>query len=443
MTDQPLPQRFSGAAPTGNELVQSGALPPKRIVRQQIPDHILQNTALQEAIGVIPANYNFEIVKTVWRIREAGAKRVALQFPEGLLMYSCIISDILCDFADVDDTMILGDVTYGACCVDDFTAHEMGAEFLVHYGHSCLVPVTVTKMPCMYVFVDIQMDLDHLLDTVELNFKPEQRLVLAGTIQFATSIQNAKLELAQRGFKHLLIPQERPLSAGETLGCTAPRLAEPADALVFVADGRFHLEAMLIANPSLRAYRYDPYGRVLTEEQYDQHGMRAVRRAAVERARSAQVWGLVLGTLGRQGSPALLRRLEALFSNAGLEYFVVLMSEVTPQNLALMPTVEAWVQIACPRLSIDWGEAFDKPTLTPYEAMVCLGAAPPWWDEKPDENGVHPYPMDYYAREGGQWNSSYHKARPPRPRPVAAVASCTADAGACAAPVANCGCEGK
>lgn len=95
--------------------------------------------------------------------------------------------------------------------------------------------------------------------------------------------------------------------------------------------------------------RYDPYGRVLTEEEYDQQGMRAVRRAAVERARGCKAWGLVLGTLGRQGNPAILRRLEALFDAAGLEYFVVLMSEVTPPNLALMTTVDAWVQIACPR----------------------------------------------------------------------------------------------
>ena len=37
-----------------------------------------------------------------------------------------------------------GDVTYGACCVDDYTAASLGADFLVHYGHSCLVPVDVT-----------------------------------------------------------------------------------------------------------------------------------------------------------------------------------------------------------------------------------------------------------------------------------------------------------
>jgi 2-(3-amino-3-carboxypropyl)histidine synthase len=38
------------------------------------------------------------------------------------------------------------------------------------------------------------------------------------------------------------VPQAKPLSAGETLGCTAP-IISGADCLVFVADGRFHLEA--------------------------------------------------------------------------------------------------------------------------------------------------------------------------------------------------------
>lgn len=38
-----------------------------------------------------------------------------------------------------DHVAIMGDVTYGACCIDDFSAAAMGADFLVHYGHSCLV----------------------------------------------------------------------------------------------------------------------------------------------------------------------------------------------------------------------------------------------------------------------------------------------------------------
>lgn len=51
----------------------------------------------------------------------------------------------------------------------------------------------------------------------------------------------------------------------------------------------------------------------------------------------------------------------------------VLLSEVSPPKLQQMGQIDAWIQIACPRLSIDWGEGFSKPTLTPYEALVALG----------------------------------------------------------------------
>lgn len=184
----------------------------KRFVKQLVPDSILHDAALNEAIKVLPSNYNFEIHKTVWRIQQAGARHVALQFPEGLLMYACIISDILERFAGacmdrqapalrhtctgcliqarqpliemlgcqsvrhvsglcmgwqrlgsgcsgsmliahaagcagVEHVFILGDVTYGACCVDDFSAAALGAELLVHYGHSCLVS-TVAVQAC-------------------------------------------------------------------------------------------------------------------------------------------------------------------------------------------------------------------------------------------------------------------------------------------------------
>ena len=36
------------------------------------------------------------------------------------------------------ETLIMSDVTYGACCVDDYSARALGCDFMVHYGHSCL-----------------------------------------------------------------------------------------------------------------------------------------------------------------------------------------------------------------------------------------------------------------------------------------------------------------
>ncbi|XP_041092584.1 2-(3-amino-3-carboxypropyl)histidine synthase subunit 1-like [Polyodon spathula] len=68
---------------------------PQRRVANQIPAEILNDADLQEAVKALPQNYNFEIPKTVWRVRQAQARRVALQMPEGLQMFACAVADII------------------------------------------------------------------------------------------------------------------------------------------------------------------------------------------------------------------------------------------------------------------------------------------------------------------------------------------------------------
>lgn len=356
-------------------------------------------------------------------------------------MYSLHLSDIFKTFAGVDDCFVLGDVTYGACCVDDFSASALGADFLIHYGHSCLVPIDITTIPCLYVFVEIKIDVDRLIDTVRLNLGGTKELLLAGTIQFAGAIRAAKPELERAGFR-VLIPQAKPLSAGEILGCTAPTIKKVSpsggdgdgDVVVFVADGRFHLEAFMIANPNIKAFRYDPYIGNLFLEEYDHKGMKDSRRNAISKAKEAKIWGIVLGTLGRQGNPKIVQRLEKKMKEKGCSYTVVLMSELSPARIMLFgESIDAWIQVACPRLSIDWGDAYAKPLLTPFEAEIAFDLIPGWWERKQaglvnsnckddldcGKNGSccnqnnkdvgDIYPMDYYAQDGGDWNSSYAK----------------------------------
>ncbi|KAL6533621.1 hypothetical protein OROHE_013454 [Orobanche hederae] len=406
---------------------------PKRFVKKQIPDSILNDAALNAAIYLLPANYSFEIHKIIWRARSTNATRIALQFPEGLLMYSLVISDILTTFAGATHCFILGDVTYGACCVDDLSARALDAHLLVHFGHSCLVPIDSTTIPVLYVFVEISINTRKLLEELNYNFSPDKTssFVMAGTIQFSNAIRAVKPDLENLGFR-VIIPQSKPLSAGEVLGCTAPSVklqtsAGKDDVIIFVADGRFHLEAFMIANPEIKAFRYDPYLGKLFLEEYDHEGMKGDRRRAIERAIGAKTWGIVLGTLGRQGNPMVLERLEKKMKDKGLDYMVVLISELSPRKIELFgDAVDAWVQIACPRLSIDWGDAFKKPLLTSFEAEIALGDLAGWWERKPrcsngleineeccgDENvreGLVDYPMDYYAQDGGEWNSCYSK----------------------------------
>ncbi|XP_073874313.1 2-(3-amino-3-carboxypropyl)histidine synthase subunit 1 isoform X2 [Macaca fascicularis] len=204
---------------------------PRGRVANQIPPEILKNSQLQAAIQVLPSNYNFEIPKTIWRIQQAQAKKVALQMPEGLLLFACTIVDILERFTEAE-VMVMGDVTYGACCVDDFTARALGADFLVHYGHSCLVPMDTSAQDfrVLYVFVDIRIDTAHLLDSLRLTFPPATALALVSTIQFVSTLQAAAQEL--KAEYRVSVPQCKPLSPGEILGCTSPRLPEEVEAVV-------------------------------------------------------------------------------------------------------------------------------------------------------------------------------------------------------------------
>jgi 2-(3-amino-3-carboxypropyl)histidine synthase len=160
--------------------------------------------------------------------------------------------------------------------------------------------------------------------------------------------------------------------------------------------------------------------------------MKRLRYDAIQyAAKNASIFGIILGTLGRQGNPAIVQRIQETIKQAKRKYFVVLLSEITPQKLQLLSTsynkdksnVLCWVQVACPRLSVDWGHSFHEdeketgiaqdrqpaatlPTvlLNPYELFVCL---------EQTEWQTDTYPMDYYSATGGPW-TNYHASNKDR-----------------------------
>lgn len=367
----------------------------------KIPEEILNDPLLNAAIAALPSNYNFEIPKSIWRIRETKAKRVALQMPEGLLMYATTIADIIEDFTGAE-TVIMGDVTYGACCIDDYTAKALEADFLIHYGHSCLIPIDQTAgIKVLYVFVHIKIDTLHCIECLQSTLPITTKIGLVSTIQFAGTLQAVAAEMRKNGYE-VSTPQSKPLSPGEILGCTAPQI-RCADAVIYVGDGRFHLEAIMIANPKLRAFRYDPYEKKLTEEFYDHELMLQTRLTAIERTKQAERFGLILGTLGRQGNVNVLKNLERKVNSLGKRNVVILLSEIFPDKISLFKGIDAFIQVACPRLSIDWGTAFEKPFLTPYEGAVALNMI--------HFNKDKPYPMDFYASASlGPWTPNHKES---------------------------------
>ncbi len=157
----------------------------------------------------------------------------------------------------------------------------------------------------------------------------------------------------------------------------------------------------MIRNPLVVAYRYDPYSKIMTREGYDVKSMKDRRMSAITEARGASVFGLILGSLGRQGNPVIFNRIKALLKARNKTIIPFIMAEIQPAKLAKITSVDAWIQVACPRLSIDWGTEYEKPLLSPYELEVMLNETA--WQEV--------YPMDYYSQNGGSWTNYYQNKK--------------------------------
>lgn len=389
----------------------------------QIPDDILNDPILNSRIdSSLPSNYSFEIHKTIWRIRTIKATRVCLQFPDGLFIFAVPIVNILKEFLPDVEFVIMGDVVYGACCIDDTKAKELDCDMIVHYGHSCLVPINqmAPGISILYVFVDIKFDILHLVQMIVKNFNAsEHRIYLASTIQFVSSIHIAARELKEKHSFKVIVPQSKPLTAGEVLGCTAPFLDQSdCNTLIFVADGRFHLEALMIANPGMPAFKYNPYNKDLTQEYYSNDEMLSQRTDAVHKMQHAlehsKPIGLILGTLGRQGNFKVLDTLKSLIAKVSTSPTITyLVSEITPDLLTTIgqDTIEIWVQIGCPRLSIDWSSSMiSKPLLTPYELRTAVKSLRERNEQSTSPNFTKDkrYHMDFYSSSSlGSWTPSH------------------------------------
>eukprot|EP01027_Heterolobosea_sp_BB2_P011856 GEZU01017214.1.p1 GENE.GEZU01017214.1~~GEZU01017214.1.p1 ORF type:complete len:161 (-),score=31.13 GEZU01017214.1:72-554(-) len=111
----------------------------------------------------------YDVDTTVDLIQKNNFKRVALQFPDDIISDAPAIayrlqaklleryntkSEVVSSPSNNNNNegnanaaainpvslYILGDTSYGSCCVDEINAEHVNSDFIVHYGRACLTP---------------------------------------------------------------------------------------------------------------------------------------------------------------------------------------------------------------------------------------------------------------------------------------------------------------
>lgn len=312
--------------------------------------------------------WDYELEQIVETIEERDAKKVGLQFPEGLKRRGPAVADDLRELTDDDVTFMLsGQPCYGACDLDTYLMKR--TDVFVHFGHSPMKDTDKVIYVPLFSNVAVTPIMEEALETLE---SPEETegVGLVTTAQHMNRYDEMREFLEERGYEvHSRRGDDRLTHEGQVLGCNYASADVPADQVLYVGGGKFHPLGLAMEHPDKHVVIADPVNNVVTVA--DTEKFMKQRYGAIHRAMDAEKWGVIFCTKIGQGRWEIAQEILADNDNA----YLITMDEVTPDRLRNFD-MDAFVNTGCPRITTDDGPQFHKPMLTPGEYRIAVGDEP-------------------------------------------------------------------
>ena len=321
--------------------------------------------------------FNLEEKQLRREVQKRKAKLVLIQLPEGLKPHGPMLA------AEVESAgalaIVSADPCYGACDLAIVEAERLGADLIVHYGHSEMIKQTAFST--FYIEAKAKSSVINAVRKAIPYLKQRKKIGLVTTVQHVHKLDEVRNILLEEGKTVAVGDAGRLKYAGQVIGCdysNAKAVSKEVDAFLFVGGGKFHAlgVALATAKPTIVA---DPYERRAFAMKDETSRMLKRRWANIHEAKQAEKVGILIGLKVGQKRLDQALKMKGLVEDAGKKAICFALKEITPEALMQFPTVDAFINTACPRLSLDDAKKFRKPLLTPKEALVALGKLQ--WEE--------------------------------------------------------------
>jgi 2-(3-amino-3-carboxypropyl)histidine synthase len=291
--------------------------------------------------------------------------------PEGLKVEGPRLASIIEKLGAV--AFVSADTCYGGCDLAVQEAESIGADLLVHYGHSELLPKQ--RIPIIYIEAKTAISVKPAVKKALALLKRWKNIGLLTTIQHIDMLNEAHTTLHEADKNVAVGDGGRLKHAGQVIGCdysNARVVQKNVDAFLFVGGGRFHAIGVELATskPTIVA---DPYERRAFSVKEDVKRILKQRWASIHEAEEAKEFGVLVGLKSGQMRINQAMKVKSTLEKHGKSVTLLTMREVTPQALMQFPTIDAFVNTACPRIAIDDASRFLKPVLLVNESFVLLG----------------------------------------------------------------------
>ncbi|MEK6877995.1 MAG: diphthamide biosynthesis enzyme Dph2 [Nanoarchaeota archaeon] len=315
--------------------------------------------------------FDFQIDYVIEEIKKRRAKKIMLQFAEGIKIDALEVVAELNKKVDCD-FVVSGDSAWGGCdlAIDD--AKKIGADLIVHFGHAPFIKI---DFPIVYVYVKDNKDLNPLIKKSLKDLKKYESIGLVSSIQHIHKLNEIKEFYGKNG-KKVKIPRAVGFSYidGHVVGCEYTGLKQIKDEVdcVVVLGNRFHSLGAALSVTNKPVFLIDTYNDVVESMDKFRNIIIKQRNIAIHKIKDAKKIGIIIGTKPGQkfGSyNAIKKELE----KQGKEVLPITMNEMTTDKILNFYNIQGFVELACPRIATDDYGKYERPIITFREALVVIG----------------------------------------------------------------------
>jgi 2-(3-amino-3-carboxypropyl)histidine synthase len=296
---------------------------------------------------------------------------VALNGPEALIPK---IQDAANDISEQFGipAYVIGDTCWGSCDLNTHAADMLGAEILFNIGHTVVMETFGEKVVMIDAYDDANFEEVSRKCALGIRDQNYKSISLLTNSQHLYQISYIKKIFEEYGYRVIIGRGKGQLNDAQIFGCEfypAHHDQIEIDAYVFLGQSMFHCAsvAMSTGKPT---YMLDPYfGEYsLVNEFADRLRKKAV--LSIYKALDALRIGIIIGLKEGQFAQVKALELKKSFEQLGKKVQLIALTDITEERIQVFKGIDAFVQVACPRIAID--NHFKKPMLSVPQGLALI-----------------------------------------------------------------------
>ena len=301
-------------------------------------------------------------------IEERKPTSVALNGPDGILPK---VQDLALKIGKKFGipAYLLADTTWGSCDLNSIGGKILNAEIQFNIGHTNKLDVLEKNVIMIDAYDDVPFD-KVIIKCIDL--LKGKTVSLITDSQHLHQIESVKNMLVKNNVGVKIGKGKGQLNDGQVFGCEfypASETMGDVDANVFLGQSNFHAAGVALAT-NKPTYILDPYFNEVREISDFAKKLKKRSTLAIYSAVDAQTFGIIIGLKEGQLSKLTALKFKKELESKGKTVHLIALTEVTNERIRNLKGVDAFIQVACPRISTD--NEFDKPVLSTPQATALI-----------------------------------------------------------------------